>query len=96
MRSNSGSGLLPECSMAATRNNTKEMAHTWQAHGWFLHSGNDPTHTVLSIHQFLVKSKTSVLPQPLYSPDLTLGYLFLVLKLKVSVKGHQFVLVEQM
>lgn len=43
-----------------------------------------------SICNFLAKHKTTVLPQPPYSPDLAPTAFFLFPMLKATLKGHRF------
>jgi hypothetical protein len=45
---------------------------------------------LLLVHEFLVKEKTIVIPQPLYSQDLTPAGFGLFPRLKSAMKGHQF------
>jgi uncharacterized protein YecE (DUF72 family) len=40
------------------------------ADDWVLHHNNAPTHTALSIQEFLAKKNIPLLPHPPYSPDL--------------------------
>ena len=49
---------------------------------WFLHHDNAPAHTALSVQQFLVKNKMTVIPHPPYSPDLALCDFFLFPRIK--------------
>jgi len=60
-----------------------------------LHSDNAPAHASLLICEFLTKHETTVVPQPPYCPDLAPADFFLFLKLKSSLKGHQFQMVEE-
>jgi hypothetical protein len=48
----------------------KKRHNAWRSNRWMLHADNVPTHISLLIHQFLVKHKATVIPQPPYSPDL--------------------------
>ena len=47
-------------------------------------------YTVLFLREFLTKHETNVVPQPPYSPNLAPADLFLLPKLKSSVKGRRF------
>ena len=42
------------------------------AHTWMLHHNNAPCHTAVSINEFLAEKSIPVVPQPPYSPDLSL------------------------
>ena len=42
----------------------------WQSGEWFLYHDNAPTHTALSVQQFLAKNKMVVVSHHPYSPDL--------------------------
>ena len=53
------------------------------ARNWILHHDNAPSHTALSVQQFLTSKQISVLPQPPYSPDIAP-------RVKTVVKGHHF------
>jgi len=49
----------------------------------------------LLIREFLTKHETTVVPQPLYSPDLAPADFFLFSKMKSSLKGHRLQKVEE-
>jgi len=49
-----------------------------------------PSHSSFLVHDFLAKHATTVLPQPMYSPDLTPADFFLFPKLKSTFKGRCF------
>jgi histone-lysine N-methyltransferase SETMAR len=56
-----------------------------------LHHNNTPCHTALSINEFLTEKKSiPVIPQPLYSPDLSPCEFFLFPRLKNHLKGCHF------
>ena len=55
-----------------------------------------PAHTSMLGRDFLVKSKTVIMPQPPYSRDLTHADCFLVPKLKTPMKGNRFATIEEM
>jgi hypothetical protein len=57
---------------------------------WMLHDDNTSCHTANSVNKFLTKKGIPVVPQPPYSPILSLCDLFLFLKLKFHLKGHHF------
>jgi hypothetical protein len=42
----------------------------WQSGDWFFHHDNAPTHTALSVEQFLAKNKMVVVSHHPYSPYL--------------------------
>ena len=42
----------------------------WQSGEWLLHQNNAPTHTALSVRQFLTKNAMTTASHPPYSPDL--------------------------
>jgi hypothetical protein len=43
----------------------------WQNNSWALHHDNTAGHTSLLVRQLLTSTKTSSIPHPPYSPDLT-------------------------
>jgi transposase len=51
---------------------------------------NAPSHSLFLVHDFLAKQGMTVLPQPLYSPDLVPANFFLFPKLKSMLKGRRF------
>jgi len=51
-------------------------------HSRFLHHDNAPMHTVFSVHRFLMKNKTPVVPQPKFVPDPSPADFFSVPKMK--------------
>ena len=57
---------------------------------WFLHHDNAPTHTALSVREFLGTKQITVLEHPAYSPDLAPRDFFLFLKIKEILKGRNF------
>jgi len=64
------------------------------AEDWVLHHNNAPTHTALSIREFLAKKNIPILPHPPYSPDLALCDFYLFRNLKLKLKGHHFGTIE--
>jgi len=60
-----------------------------------LHHDNAPAHALLLIHEFLAKQETIVVPQPPYSPDLASADFFLFPKLKSTLKGRRFQMIEE-
>lgn len=61
---------------------------------WVLHHDNAPCHTAFSVSQFLVFKGITTLPQPPYSPDMSLCNIFLFPHMKKIVKGQHFDSVE--
>ena len=61
---------------------------------WVLHHDNAPTHTALSVWEFLAKKNIPVLPHPPYGPDLAPCDFYLFPKLKSKLKGHHFRMME--
>jgi hypothetical protein len=61
----------------------------------FLHHDNAPTHALLLIHDFLANMNTTVRPQPPYLPDLALADIFLFPKLKSTLKGQRFQMIQK-
>jgi len=55
-----------------------------------LQHDNAPTHTALSIREFLAKKNIPVLPHPPYRPDLAPCDFYLFPKLKSKLKVHHF------
>jgi transposase len=53
-----------------------------------LHHNNAPCHTAIFVNEFLAKKGISVVPQPLYSPDLSPCDFLLFPKLKFHLKGR--------
>ena len=64
------------------------------ADNWVLHHDNAPCHTAITVIEYLAKKGIPVVPQPLYSPDLSPCDFFLFLKLKFHLKGRHFGTVE--
>jgi transposase len=62
---------------------------------WMRHRDNASAHASLLIREFLSKNETTVVPQPPYSPDLAPADFFLFPKLKSTVKGRRFELIEE-
>ena len=62
------------------------------ARTWVLHHDNAPCHTAVSINEFLAEKIIPVVPQPPYSPDLSLCDFFLFPRLKNHLKGRHLVL----
>ena len=51
---------------------TQKRTEFWKNTSWILQHVKAPAHTPLLMHEFLAKNKTVIMPQPPYSPDLTL------------------------
>jgi transposase len=62
---------------------------------WMLNHDNTPCHTAISINKFLAEKNIPVVPQPLYSPDLS-PCDFLFPQLKNHLKGHHFGILDNM
>ena len=60
----------------------------WETHAWVLHN-NAPTHTALSICQFLTERNIATLEHPSYSPNLAPCNFFLF-KIKSVIQGTHF------
>jgi len=58
--------------------------------GWLLHHDNAPAHASFLIRSYMAKYQTSVVPHPIYSPDLAPADLFLFPKLKTTLKCRRF------
>jgi len=57
---------------------------------WILHHDNAPTHTALSVREFLTTKQITVLEHPAYSPDLVPSDFILFPKIKKILKGRHF------
>ena len=73
----------------------RKRPEAWTNNTWMLHHDNAPAHASLLIREFLTKHEMTVVPQAPYSPDLAPADFFLFLKLKSSLKGRQFWMVEE-
>ena len=73
----------------------RKRPEVWTNNTWMLHRDNAPAHASLLICEFLTKHETTVVPQPPYSPDLAPADFFLFPKLKSSLKGRRFQMVEE-
>jgi len=62
----------------------------WTNQSWVSHHDNAPAHSSFLVRNFLAKNKTTVVPQPSYSPDLAPADFFLFPKLKSTLKGRRF------
>jgi len=67
----------------------------WENQTWMLHHDNALAHVSLLIRSYLAKHQTSVVPHPPCSPDLTPADFFLFPKLKTTLKGHGFQIIEE-
>ena len=50
---------------------------------------------LIPVREFLAKNKTEIMPQPLYSQKLALPDFFLFPKLKTTMKGKRFAMIEE-
>jgi len=73
----------------------RKRPEAWTNNTWMLHHDNVPAHASLLIREFLTKHEMTVVPQPLYSPDLAPAEFCLFLKLKSSLKGRRFQTAEE-
>jgi len=75
----------------------KLVQQVWRdiADDWLLHHHNAPSHSALSIWEFLIKENIPLLPHPPYSPDLALCNFYLFPSLTSKLKGHHFGTVEK-
>uniref|UniRef100_A0A7M4F7P6 Tc1-like transposase DDE domain-containing protein n=1 Tax=Crocodylus porosus TaxID=8502 RepID=A0A7M4F7P6_CROPO len=55
---------------------------------WFLYHDNAPSHTAVSIQEFLSEKNIPVIPHSPYSPDLAPCDFFLFPKIKMKLKGR--------
>jgi transposase len=60
-----------------------------------LHHDNALAHASLLIRSYLAKHQISVVPHPPYSPDLAPADFFLFPKLKTTLKGSHFQIIEE-
>jgi transposase len=67
----------------------------WGGKKWLLHHDNAPAHSSLLIYDFLTQHNTTLIPQPLYLPDLTSTDFFLFTQLKSVLKGQCFESVQE-
>ena len=67
----------------------------WENQTRMLHHDNAPAHASLLIRSYLAKRQTSIVPHPLYSPDLAPADSFLFPKLKTTLIGRRFQTVEE-
>jgi len=67
----------------------------WENQTWMLHHDSAPAHASLLICSYLAKHQTSVVPHPLYSPDLAPAHFFLFPKLQTTLKGRHFQTIEE-
>ena len=80
-----------QCLREAVR---KKRPDAWWENQWMLQHYNMPSHSLFLVRDFLAKHATTVLPQPLYSPNLTPADFFLFPKLKSTLKGRRFESIE--
>jgi len=62
----------------------------WSSGDWFLHHDNAPSHTALSVQQFLAKNDMTVIPHSSYSPDVAPCDFFLFPLMKGHMKEKHF------
>jgi len=73
----------------------KKRSEMWENQTWMLHHNNAPAHASLLILSYLAKHQTSVVPHSHYSPDLAPADFFLFPKLKTTLKGSRFQIIEE-
>ena len=66
----------------------------WRLGEWLIHHDNAPAHTALRIRQFFTSHGMTLVPHPLYSPDLAPADFFLFPRIKRDLKGCRFDTVE--
>jgi len=64
------------------------------ANGFILHHDNTPCPTLLLVWQFLSNKNITVCPHPPYSPDLTRCNFWLFPKVKMTMEGKRFELIQ--
>ena len=67
----------------------------WASGDWQLHHNNVPAHASCLMQRFLVKRQITQVTQPPYSPDLVLCDFWLFPKLKSSLKGKRFQIINE-
>jgi hypothetical protein len=67
----------------------------WRNNSWDLHNDNAPAHASLFVRQFLVSTKTTVVPHPPYTLDFATYDFFLFPKMKLKLKGRRFDSIEE-
>jgi hypothetical protein len=73
----------------------RKRPEAWTKKTWMLCHDNAPAHALLLILEFLAKQEMIVMPQPPLSPDLAPADFFVFPKLKSTLKGCQFQMVEE-
>ena len=81
--------LLPKSFGEIERRVQKKRPELWE-NGFILHHDNVPSHTALSVKQFLARKGIPTLEHPPYSPDLAPCDFFLFPKVKSVLKGTHF------
>jgi hypothetical protein len=76
-KADSDQGILSWSNETYSWGYQKKRPNAWRSNRWMLHADNALAHTLLLIHQFLMKHKTTVVPQPPYLPDLAPADFFL-------------------
>lgn len=66
------------------------------AKNWILHHDNTSHHCALSVMEYFTANKITVLPQPLFSPDLSPCDFFLYHMLNNRIKCHHFETIDDM
>lgn len=68
----------------------KKRPELWENKSFILHHDNAPAHASRLVNNFLTDSKTLLLTQPPYSPDLAPCDFFLFPKMKKTMKGERY------
>ena len=74
---------------------SRKRPQLWENQTRMLHHDNAPAHASLLIRSYLAKHQTSVVSHSPYSPDLVPADLFLLPKLKTTLKGCRFQTIEE-
>jgi len=82
-------GLLQHLRKDVCRKQSQKLAN-----GFILHHDNAPCHTSLLVGQFLSNKNITVGPYPPYLPDLALCNFWLFLKVKMTMKGKGFEMIQ--
>ena len=70
------------------------VADLWAHNSWIFHHDNEPSHSSLTVTEFLAKHETKVIAQPPYSRDLAPCVFFLFPKLKYPFRGTRHETIE--
>ncbi|KAJ4451915.1 hypothetical protein ANN_03393 [Periplaneta americana] len=62
----------------------------WRTKNWLLLHDNAPTHRSVLVQEELARQQVTILPHPLYSPDLAPCDFFLFPRMKATLRGRRF------